>query len=247
MSTRISPSLSQWLNFVQFLLLPSTCVLCQQPGQRDRDLCLVCQQRLPRNQQACPICALPLPPAAASLPCGKCLQHKRRIHATVAATCYEGEVSALVTGFKYHRQLAAGRVLTTLLIDAIRQRYREQPLPQLLLPVPLHPSRLRQRGYNQAILMANDISQQLGIACSATLVQRTRATPPQQGLSARQRRRNLRGAFTVASNDGLADVQHVALIDDVVTTMSTALEVVRALQRGRDTPLLIDLWCLARA
>ncbi len=247
MSTRISYRVSQWLNFVQFLLLPPTCLLCHQVGQPGLDLCAACHQRLPLHKHACPVCALPMPPTAAALPCGKCLQHKRRIHTTVAATSYEGEVSRLVTGFKYHRQLAAGRVLTTLLIDAVRDRYHNQPLPQLLLPVPLHASRLRQRGYNQAILMAQDISQQLGIACSTTLVQRTKATPPQQGLNARQRRRNLRGAFTVAASDGLANVQHVALIDDVVTTMSTALEVVRALQRGRDTPLVIDLWCLARA
>ena len=247
MSTRISSNLSQWLNFVQFLLLPATCVLCEQPDQRGRDLCAGCQQRLPRQLHACPICALPLPPAAAALPCGKCLQQKRRIHTTVAAARYEGQVSALVTGFKYHRQLAAGRVLTTLLIDAIQERYHNQPLPQLLLPVPLHASRLRQRGYNQAQLMAQDLAQALQIPCANDLLCRTRATPPQQGLNARERRRNLRGAFMVKANGGLADVQHVALIDDVVTTMSTALEVVRALQRGRDTPLVIDLWCLARA
>jgi len=138
MSTRISSTVSQWLNFVQFVLLPPTCVLCQRPGQRGLDLCLACQQRLPQHQHACPVCALPLPPTASGVPCGKCLQQKRRIHATVAAASYSDEVSRLVTGFKYHRQLAGGRVLTALLIEAVRQRYHDEPLPQLLLPVPLH-------------------------------------------------------------------------------------------------------------
>lgn len=247
MSTRISSTVSQWLNFVQFVLLPPTCVLCQRPGQRGLDLCLACQQRLPQHQHACPVCALPLPPTASGVPCGKCLQQKRRIHATVAAASYSDEVSRLVTGFKYHRQLAGGRVLTALLIEAVRQRYHDEPLPQLLLPVPLHTTRLRQRGYNQSLLMARDIGQQLGIACATKLVERTRATPPQQGLSAKQRRRNLRGAFAVAPHARLDELQHIAIIDDVVTTMSTARELVRILQHGRNTPLRIDLWCLARA
>ena len=247
MSTRISSNLSQWLNFVQFLLLPATCVLCQQPGQRGRDLCAGCQQRLPRQLHACPICALPLPPAAAALPCGKCLQNKRRIHTTVAAARYEGQVSALVTGFKYHRQLAAGRVLTTLLIDAIQERYHNQPLPQLLLPVPLHASRLRQRGYNQAQLMAQDLSQALRIPCANDLLFRTRATPPQQGLNARERRRNLRGAFALAADNQWRTVERIALIDDVVTTMTTVDEIAGVLQRGLEPAPEVHVWCLARA
>ncbi|HTQ99285.1 MAG TPA: hypothetical protein VMH83_04810 [Candidatus Acidoferrum sp.] len=153
-------------------------------------------------------------------------------------------MSALITRFKYHQGLECGRVLTQLLLDCIRQHYRSQPLPTLLLPVPLHATRLRERGYNQSLLMARDLGRALAIPVATHALQRQRITPPQQGLSAPQRRRNLRGAFVLTEP---LPQRRIALIDDVVTTMSTVNEIARVLQRGQASPPEIHVWCLARA
>lgn len=246
MSTWIPANIYQCANFVQFLLLPPTCVLCQQRGQRELDLCSSCQQALQLAGYHCPACALPLPEAAAGSLCGRCQTRKQYVTATVAACRYEEGASGLITGFKYHRQLAGGRVLTAMLIDAIRARYHPDALPDLLLPVPLHPARLRQRGYNQALLMAQDLSKALGIRCEANVLQRVRATPPQQGLSARERRRNLRGAFALRPGWNGTQQRRIAVIDDVVTTMSTVNEIARALRQGHADAPEIHVWCLAR-
>ena len=246
MSTWIPARIYQWSLFIQFLLLPPTCVLCQQRGQSGLDLCSTCQQQLPLVQHCCPRCALPLPAAADDLTCGQCQQSRSPVHTTVAACRYEDDVSKLITGFKYQRQLAGGRVLTSLLLDAIRTHYSEQPLPELLLPVPLYPARLRQRGYNQALLMAHDLSKALGIPCDAKALQRVRATPTQQGLSASERRQNLRGAFLPDKTWDGSRYRRIALIDDVVTTMSTVNEIASVLHRDAADSVEIHVWCLAR-
>ncbi len=247
MSTRLWNSLYQWLEIVQFRLPPPTCVLCQRRGQPLRDLCQPCQQSLPALNQPCPGCALPLPPGTGAALCGQCQQGRTRVHTTVAACRYAEPVSALITRFKYQRQLAAGRVLTSLLLDRIHAHYRGHNLPQLLLPVPLHPQRLRERGYNQSLLIARDLSQALRIPLATGLLQRHRRTSPQQGLSARERRHNLRNAFALSQTWTSNHYQCVALVDDVVTTMSTINEIVSVLQRGGERPPEIHLWCLARA
>lgn len=183
---------------------------------------------------------------AEALRCGRCLQGTR-IHTTVTATNYEEPVSGLITRFKYHQHLAAGRVLTALLLDTLRHRYRHQCLPSLLLPVPLHTSRLRERGYNQSLLIAQDLGAALRIPVAHSALLRVRPTPPQQGLSAKQRRRNLRGAFALAGDFNVTKYPRIAVIDDVVTTMSTVNEITRVLQSGLESPPQIHVWSLARA
>lgn len=246
MSTWTTSKNYQWLKLVQFWLLPPTCVLCQRPGQTALDLCADCDARLPRLERPCPACAQPLPPGFAGTHCGHC-PTDNPLSTTVAALPYAEPVSRLITAFKYHEQLAAGRVLSALLANAIKTRYPAGTLPDLLVPVPLHPTRLRQRGYNQSLLIAQDLSRALGIPVAPHLVQRRLATPPQQGLAASERRRNLRGAFSVAAQPGAGSPTRIALVDDVITTMSTIVEVARALQAAHDSITDIHAWCVARA
>lgn len=246
MSTGFMESSYRWLNFVQFCLLPPTCVLCQRPGQYQLDLCRSCQQALPRNPNTCLGCALPLPPAADGLHCGQCQQAAPLVHTTLAAFRYDDPVSQLVGQFKYQRRLVAGRVLGAGLADVVQAHYRHLPWPEVLLPVPLHPHRLRERGYNQSLLIARDLSRALQIPLTINALCRIRPTPPQQGLKADERRRNLQGAFALAPGWN-HHWQRVALIDDVVTTMSTVREIARILQLNGGTGLEIHVWCLARA
>ena len=192
---------------------------------------------------------MPLPPGDYARPlCGHCLTHPWRLARTVAAFAYAEPMSTLIAGFKYRAALQQGRVLGDLLIDRLRVAYHGQALPQLLVPVPLHPARLRERGFNQALVLARQLGRALHIPTATNLVARTQATPAQQGLNAKQRRRNLRGAFSMQPDDAsLSAYASVALIDDVVTTMSTVNELVRMLHAHSKREIEIHVWCLARA
>ena len=165
---------------------------------------------------------------------------------TVATFAYEEPASTLIARFKYQGALQHGYVLADLLLQTLRSAYRVDEFPQLLAPVPLHPMRLRERGFNQALVLARQVGKDIDIPVAADLLARVRHTPAQQGLSARQRRRNLRGAFVLNPDVDIQQLRSIALIDDVVTTMSTLRELARMLRR--ENPALdIHVWCLARA
>ena len=153
----------------------------------------------------------------------------------------------LVTGFKYRQQLVAGRVLGQVLESHIRNHYGSDTLPQLLLPVPLHASRLRERGYNQALLLARQLGDAFNLPVSHDLLNRVRNTPAQQGLNARQRKLNLKGAFSVPATTPLQGIGSIAIVDDVVTTMTTVRMAALALHQASPLPLRIHVWALARA
>jgi ComF family protein len=247
MSTWKNFKVSQWIKFAQFWLLPPHCVVCGRRGEPGLDICVPCKQSLPVIALPCRQCGLPLPPDARSARCGGCLQGSNPVAQTVAALAYQDPVSQLIGQFKYQRKLQMGRVLTELLVQRIEAHYQHQARPELLIPVPLHGDRLRQRGYNQAQLIAEDLGSRLQIPLARQLVTRARATPAQQGLKARERKRNLRGAFATTPAWQDTRCSRVALVDDVVTTMSTVREVAKLLHRESAGPLDVHVWCLARA
>src|SRR5690606_15902154 len=182
MSTRLSSEVSTCLKYIQYWLLPGTCIVCRKTSRQPFDLCRTCAATFVLPERPCPACALTLPPGAdASLLCGRCQGTTRRIDRTIAAFAYGPPVSALISQFKYHRKLQHGRVLTALLIEQLieqrRQSDPELPLPDLLAPVPLHPSRLRERGFNQALVMARQIGRALAIPVAPSLSQRVHQTP----------------------------------------------------------------------
>ena len=143
--------------------------------------------------------------------------------------------------FKFGRSLAAGKVLSELWVDAMQGS--PPPRPDALLPVPLHPSRLRERGYNQALELARPLAREFGIALRTDLLVRSRATSTQSNLDAAERRRNLRGAFAIVDNAALP--AHVAIVDDVMTTGTTLQECAKTLLRAGVER--VDVWALARA
>lgn len=234
-----------WLR-VQAALWPPTCVLCGAAGQRPIfDLCAPCEADLPANSRACSVCAQPLPgegdAAANSLRCGACLRRPRHFDSAFCPFRYGYPLDHLVRALKYHGDIAHGRVLGEMLAHRI-QRMRTDPLPDLLLPVPLAPRRFRQRGYNQAIELACCIERRLRIAMRADLVARVRETHEQAALPGKERRRNIRGAFAML---GKLPAGHVAIVDDVVTTCSTVNELARVLKRAGATK--VEVWAVARA
>jgi ComF family protein len=248
MSTSLIDKVSIWAKNAQFWLMPGVCVVCQQLSGASVDLCPKCRASLVALELPCTACALPLPPGdyTRSL-CGTCQDPGRLIYQTLAGFAYQPPVAGLIGQFKYQGKLQHGRVLTDLLLEDIRRSYASTSLPQLLLPVPLHPARLRERGYNQALLMAQQLGGALQIPVVHDVLQRVINTSAQQGLSARERKHNLRRAFALTSSFPLQDLASIALIDDVVTTMSTVTELARLIRTTVGTELAIHVWCLARA
>jgi ComF family protein len=221
---------------LQRFALPLYCLLCGGSGDEGLDLCRDCAAELPRNRTCCARCALPLAIPAAL--CGQCQRHPPPWDAAWVPFRYAWPLDRLESRFKFGADLAAGRVLS-----AFWQRELTADRPQLLLPMPLHPTRLRQRGYNQALELARPLAKAMDVPVRHDLLLRIRATRAQTDLGAIARRHNVRDAFAV--KPGVAWPEHVALLDDVMTTGATLAECARTLRRAGVRR--IDIWALARA
>ncbi|MBU6478278.1 MAG: ComF family protein [Xanthomonadaceae bacterium] len=218
-------------------LLPSHCLLCGARGQGALSLCAACEADMPRNTAHCARCALPL--ESPTPLCGRCIGRAPPWEAAWVPFRYEWPLAQLESRFKFGGDLAAGRTLS-LLWSASQAPHG---LPDAIVPVPLHQSRLRRRGYNQALELAKPLAKHFGVSLLCEALRRTRATNAQTELSAIQRRRNVRGAFVV-NLEGKAP-EHVAVLDDVFTTGATLAECARVLKRAGVQR--VDVWALARA
>ena len=232
----ISARVYGWGGWLSGLLFPPTCLVCSEPGVADRDACPACLASLPWLESACRRCALPLPAMeTADALCGACRQGTSPLQRVQAAFLYAAPVDGLLRRFKFHHDLAAGRLLSQLMAE----RLAEVDRPQALVPVPLHVSRLRQRGYDQTLELARPLARRLGLPL-VTGLRRVRATAAQSELDAAKRRRNLRNAFVAAG----PLPSHVALVDDVMTTGATLQAAARALHRAGVER--VDAWVCAR-
>lgn len=216
-------------------LLPARCLVCGERGAGGRDLCADCHLALPWNRPACPRCALPLARDAAA--CGACLRRPPPFGASRAAFRYGFPLDRLLPRFKFHADLAAGRLLGQLMAVALA----DAPRPLALVPVPLHPARLRQRGYDQALELARPLAQGFALPLCADRLRRRRATEAQTRLDARARRWNVQDAFELTG----PLPAHVVLVDDVMTTGATLFECARTLHQGGVAR--VDVWVVARA
>ena len=185
--------------------------------------------QMPTIIASCPRCALPSPD---NLVCGACLAKPPPLDATIAAWCYAFPADRLLHAFKYGDRLAQA------LAAAVRARHAA--MPDRLIAMPLSAARQRARGFNQAHEIARHLSTQLHVAVKGEL-RRVRDTSPQAGLTLRERMRNVRGAF--AAGDALAG-QHVAIIDDVMTTGATLHAAAVAMRNAGATR--VDAWVVAR-
>lgn len=228
---------NRWLNIDQ------SCLLCGERASPERPLCTPCELELPWLLTQCRCCGLPLPMAGQL--CADCLRQPPFFTRVEAPWRFAFPVDALITRFKHHSQWPYGRLLAELLGRHLQHVYAEGlPQAQCLLPVPLSQPRLRQRGFNQAAMLAQWLSQQLNIPWSQAVLQRVRDTPAQQQLGAKARQRNLRHAFALTNPEALT-FHHVALVDDVVTTGSTANGLARLLLQ-HTAVTRVDVYCLAR-
>ncbi len=243
-----------WSFIEQLLsLLAPPCLLCNSFSANLDNYCPDCYAELPHNHHCCAICALPFDvDFNASIVCGDCLQQPPNMNhgfdQALAALHYLPPVSSLVHALKDQDNQAAGRLLAACL-----QRYIEShnpDLPQLIIPMPIHKQRLQERSFNQAKVIGKLLSKRLEIPLKDGVIERQINTPSQQGLNKKQRRRNLRQAFVVNDSTSIAkllqQVEHIAIIDDVMTTGASANEVARTLRKAVCHELRVDAWCVAR-
>lgn len=214
--------------------IPRRCMLCGGVSS-NQPLCAACLADLPHySRPHCPKCAIPTPDGQI---CGTCLQHPPAQVRTLAAFSYAFPVDQLIQALKYQQRLAIAPILGQALALAAHSR----PRPELLIPMPLHPTRLKQRGFNHATEIAREVAARLNVPLSLSTCERVRDTPPQVALAYDQRRRNVRDAF--ACNNRVAG-KRVALIDDVMTTGTSLDELAKSLiQAGA---LEVEAWVVAR-
>ncbi len=232
MVVKWSKSAHEWLS--------SRCLICGAAGEPGRDICVGCRRELPwLGRAACACCAEAL--AQGAHRCGRCQRHPPAFARTRAVFTYAEPVSHLIQELKFDARLHVARLLGELMADSLAAGAVDE-WPDLLIPVPLHARRLRQRGFNQSVELGRFVARELGLPLLVDGCRRLRATAPQVGKSARQRRANLAAAFTVS-----ADVagRRVALLDDVMTTGSTVDLLARAVRRAGASQ--VQVWVCARA
>ncbi|GIZ50835.1 ComF family protein [Noviherbaspirillum aridicola] len=211
-------------------LLPGACALCG--GECGDGLCAGCAaQHFAARPRRCRRCALPLPAdASAATQCGECLRRPPAFDAAVAAVDYAPPLEQLVLGLKFGHRLALAPLLARSMAET--WRVSMHPPPALLTAVPLGPSRLAERGFNQAAEIARPLASLLKLPLDLRLLQRQRDTTPQALLHPDERRRNMRQAFRVdPMRLGALAGAHVAIVDDVMTTGETLNAAAAALKR----------------
>jgi len=217
------------------------CLLCDEPCD-GHPLCGPCEAELPWLDGRCATCAVPLP--THGLVCGECQKRPPSYDHVEVPWRFAFPVDALITRFKHQARWPFGRLLGERLRLHLQHAFTDGlPQPDLLVPVPLARRRLRQRGFNQAQMLAQWLGGALKLPVDEHLLERVVDTPPQQQLDAATRRRNLRQAFCLAPGNDIKG-RHLALIDDVLTTGATAEALARLLKRAG--AVRVDVYCLAR-
>ena len=215
--------------------LPQDCLLCGATSD-DAPLCGPCRDELPALPRGCPLCAMP---SALGEICGTCLRNPPQFDMTVAVWRYAYPVDRLVQALKFHGRLA----LASLFADALASLVEQA---DVVIPMPLHPVRLTERGFNQAAEIARQVTGRLETRNPRTRLalqgaSRIRRTLPQADLPVDERRRNVRGAFACALDLTGA---RVAVVDDVMTTGATLGELAKVLKRAGAAR--VENWVVAR-
>jgi ComF family protein len=228
--------LQKLLSVTQSLRLPSICTLCNQFHKGQLAVCNACIDLLPRLETVCHYCAYPLPKTN-YLVCGNCIKKPPYFDRASITYSFEEPIRSLLHHFKYHNGLYLASFFSHLIMRSVIASNKR---PQCLIPVPMHPHRIKQRGFNQAAILTKILAQTLQLPYHLTYCQKIINTAPQASLDQKQRHKNLRQVFKAKT----LPYQHVALIDDLLTTGSTANEL--ALTLKKTGVQKIEVWCCAR-
>ena len=251
-SIRLADPREGWVQMnIVGALLPGICLLCRRRSRRDVDLCLECEAALERNDWACPVCAEPGPPGPTGAGiCGACIVAPPPWRMMLAPFTYAAPLTRVVEGLKSGNGLRQARALGMLLAASAEARYRNDVLPDALIPMPLTRRRFRKRGFNQAELLAGVVGRALNRPLAKGRLIRTRDAPPQRTLPRSARLGNVRGAFAVRVRSPLRLSLYpplpprVALVDDVTTTGATVRAATDALRAAGASE--VDVWVAAK-
>jgi ComF family protein len=231
-----------YLKKIENWLLPYTCLLCKKLTRNGQDVCHDCEQLFPLLNQACLSCAYPLTRIFATH-CNRCIKTPPPFDRTHALYLYEAPIKQLILELKFKHALMNARILGEILANHIQKKwYLQKSLPDYIIPVPLHPNRLKERGFNQALEMARPIAKIIKRPIQYKNIHRVKSTFAQATLNAVERHHNMQEAFIID-----LDLSHryIAVIDDVITTGETLLSFCKMLKQAGAQK--IDIWCCARA
>ncbi|MEO0442297.1 MAG: ComF family protein [Pseudomonadota bacterium] len=217
------------------------CVICH--DRSPQSICAACEDYLTRNHHCCRRCGEPLSQQIrTTATCGRCLRQAPSIDKTFAPLIYQAPLNKLIHDFKQNRQLPIGQALGELMVDSLLQNHRHnhQTMPDYLVAVPLHWRQLWQRGFNQSAFLTQLISDYCGIPILKGLY-RVRRASEQKHLTRQQRLQNLKHCFTLKRP---LQGEHIAIVDDVMTTGATANTIAALLKKaGAGT---VSVWVIAR-
>lgn len=220
-------------------LLPNFCLLCKHSTGGTLALCQHCLEKLPwRTGPFCIQCGISLPHTTL---CGTCLNISSAFRHVISPFHYQKPIDHFIQQLKFSHRLIYAHVLGNLLAQYVLNIGAQ--LPEIIIPVPLHSQRLRERGFNQALEITKSCARQLKIPYCRNTITRNKATQPQTQLNAEEREANVKNAFHIKKQIPYA---HIAIIDDVMTTGATLQQLSQTIKNNSQVQC-IDLWCNARA
>jgi len=215
------------LNSFLNILFPETCPVCQHPAKAHitAPICTDCWQTVtPYEGPMCRRCGTPLISDVSAI-CGECLAHEPAFSCARSFGLYEGVLKRAISLLKFYGIKRLSRPLSDVLLNM------NIPRADVVIPVPLHEKRLRKREFNQSALIAKYLAAGMGIRVMLNGLVKVRDTMPQVGLSSQERKKNIKGAFSVENNSLITD-KEIVLVDDVVTTGATVRECSKVLKKA---------------
>lgn len=227
------------MHWIEKLLLPPSCQLCGAAAENE-ELCCACAQTAQAIVSACPLCAIPNDDNSV---CAVCTQQPPSWQKAYSALVYDGSVKTLMQSWKYRQALSAQRLLCETLVNWTKQQQLTLSV-SAIVAVPMHPKKLRKRGFNTAFELAKALAKQWQRPLLSHALTRIEHTQAQAGLNRAARQHNLHSAFS-AHIHKLNGHKQVLLVDDVYTTGATLHACAEALRKAGVTH--IDVITLARA